>query len=843
MKNLKKVLALGLALVMILGMFTMASAAETKKVAADFTDWDKVEHKDAVALCVDLGIINGLPDGSFAPDQTIDRASWAKLVYFTATGDDNADAYLGANAGLQDIKGNWAESYINYLVANKYVSGDNVGNYNPTGAVTVAAGLKTMLTVLGYDAEDRGYQNDNAWMGNIITDAKRNGLMDDVDRSQTAPVNLTRENAAQIVYNTLQAETVEAVKGRDNGEKYVTTYTKTGSTLGLDVFSAKPVTVNVTVDSEGKVVLNPVDAPVGLNAKDLEDVSASSTLAGESAVVWVKVKGTGAFDSVVSTAVAKAASSATKTFTDGVTIANITNEEAAKAADDEAHFVAAAADDMKVYVDGAAKSVTEAKRGDVVEVYTSGDKVSTIKITTWTVGQLNKDAETRTSGGKLQVRLPGVSGLSQWKDADTVEGYQGLADGDVILFNKDAQGNYLIEKAAVVNGKVTEAGGKTDVKLTMNGKAYQVSKIAGVPTSGDNAPDFDNWDVKGNKDNEYDFYLDKNGTVCFVVLVEGEVAKDVAYVLDAAYITGSGIKGSYYAEAELLFTDGTTQIVKVAKVGDTDMDKDAKDSGEATMAALVGKFIEYSVSDNAYTVETKDTTTVIGGEDDLKDIQSQITFIKDDATASANAKTVFIVKKGDNYEIFTGFENVPAMKATGAYVAESGKAATYVYLETDSYDGEAPEAWVYIADEEAYTTNSSNLKVYEVYEADGTKTKMPVHKDSTISAAGFYSVDKVNENDGNSLTAIGAFADELKTMAEGVLEIGSEKVPYDKSTVGVVVDIDKDGKFVSVGSFDPNSFTIEDSTTYTYTAKQDGGKADSAADFIYVIRTEVGAAD
>lgn len=67
MKNLKKVLALGLALVMILGMFTIASAAETKKSATEFTDWNEVEHKDAVALAVDLGIISGKPDGSFDP--------------------------------------------------------------------------------------------------------------------------------------------------------------------------------------------------------------------------------------------------------------------------------------------------------------------------------------------------------------------------------------------------------------------------------------------------------------------------------------------------------------------------------------------------------------------------------------------------------------------------------------------------------------------------------------------------------------------------------------------------------------------------------------------------------
>ena len=79
MNNLKKVLALGLALVMLLGMFTIASAAEAK-VATQLSDWDSISHKNAVALNVDLGIIVGKPDGSYAPAENIDRASWAKLA-------------------------------------------------------------------------------------------------------------------------------------------------------------------------------------------------------------------------------------------------------------------------------------------------------------------------------------------------------------------------------------------------------------------------------------------------------------------------------------------------------------------------------------------------------------------------------------------------------------------------------------------------------------------------------------------------------------------------------------------------------------------------------------------
>ena len=73
MNNLKKVLARGLALVMLLGMFTVASAAEAK-VATQLTDWDSITHQNAVALNVDLGIIKGMPDGSYSPKENIDRA-------------------------------------------------------------------------------------------------------------------------------------------------------------------------------------------------------------------------------------------------------------------------------------------------------------------------------------------------------------------------------------------------------------------------------------------------------------------------------------------------------------------------------------------------------------------------------------------------------------------------------------------------------------------------------------------------------------------------------------------------------------------------------------------------
>lgn len=859
MKNLKKVLALGLALVMILGMFTIASAAETeKKTATEFTDWADVEHKDAVALCVDLGIINGLPDGSFGPDQTIDRASWAKLVYFTATGDDNADAYLGTNTGMNDIKGSWAESYINYLVANKYVSGDGLGNYMPTGTITVAAGLKTMLTVLGYDADDRGYQNDAAWMGNIMTDAKRNGLMDDVDRSQTAAVNLTRDNAAQIVYNALQANIVEGVPQWDGGNKYITTYNK-GATLGYDVFKALPVTATVSTDNAGKITITPNgtagdDYPAGLSATSLADVKVSSTLVGEQVTVWVKASkasfgsqtgellNPGNFDEVISAAAAKSATAAAKTFTDGVTLADITTENKTSDAT-KAHYVGEAATGMKIYEDGKeSNTTTTARKGDVVDVFTTDGKVSTIKVTTWNMYQVTDAIETRTSGDDLQVKVPGV--FTGWKNADKVEGWQGLAKDDVVLVNvgKDENKITTIEKADKATGKVTLRSGD---KLTIAGKAYEATGITNnaedLTTPSAKTENWDTWDVKANKDNEYDFYLDKNGSVAAYKQISGETATEVAYVVETAWVGGNGsISASKYMEANLLFTDGTTEIVKVSKVGGDKVvaaDADVED-GEVAYTDMAGHFIDYSVDkDGKYEIKDKDLVeSLTAGA-----VKQETGF---HAGLVGDSKTTFLVKKGDDYFTYTGFKNVPKMTATKVVAVAKDGIATYVYFETKKFEGDGSKGLIYIRNDDVDQDTSGN-DVYNVVTAEGAEEKMALTKAtdlSKIEAGKFYIIDAIDGDGVATVKAVPTTSDDTykvgittMTAGNGTVKLDNASFAYDNETVAVIIDLNTKDEYASAGALSLNGYK-EDTDGYDYaiTLVVDGNNVD----YVYVVRGE-----
>ena len=72
MRNLKKILAMALALVMSLSLVTIANAS-------DFSDDADISYKEAVDVMSAIGVINGYEDGSFQPDGILTREEAALL--------------------------------------------------------------------------------------------------------------------------------------------------------------------------------------------------------------------------------------------------------------------------------------------------------------------------------------------------------------------------------------------------------------------------------------------------------------------------------------------------------------------------------------------------------------------------------------------------------------------------------------------------------------------------------------------------------------------------------------------------------------------------------------------
>lgn len=203
MKNFKKVLALVLVLATLLGLATMASATEYKdadKIAADYDE--------AVKVLDLIETMQGYPNGEFRPTANITREEAAKLIAIFDNKDADISTYYTSINPFADEKGRWGESYVGYGYRAGIIAGMNANTFAPTANVTGTQFLKMALVTLGYDQEAEGFVG-SSWAVNVLALAKRIKLIDGLADGWKPEAQLTRQEAAQILLNTLNAETVE----------------------------------------------------------------------------------------------------------------------------------------------------------------------------------------------------------------------------------------------------------------------------------------------------------------------------------------------------------------------------------------------------------------------------------------------------------------------------------------------------------------------------------------------------------------------------------------------------------------------------------------------------------
>ena len=256
MRNLKKVLALVLALAMAFSF--VASAATFPDVEPNTTTGK------AVDLLTGLGVIGGYPDGTFGPDKTITRAEYLKMLFIMLNGKDDTGLFAGNSDKFGDVTGDkWFAPYVNWAVQLGIVGGYPDGTFKPDNDVTVAEATKMYVTALGFDALDYSFPY------GFIDKGIQLGLFEDVE-SVGANDPAKRGAVAIMGYNMLFVTNAPRYGTYDqtNGWTYVTPIEK--------VFGAKKVETELVATSTNMPALANLTKEGRVALKDVASVGGST---------------------------------------------------------------------------------------------------------------------------------------------------------------------------------------------------------------------------------------------------------------------------------------------------------------------------------------------------------------------------------------------------------------------------------------------------------------------------------------------------------------------------------------------------------------------------------------
>ena len=206
MRNLKKFLALVLAMMMTLSLMVTVNAA----TPTDFSDGDKITdaYKEAVDVLSALKVVKG-DDRGFRPGETITRAEVSAILYRIVTGDvddKNAELYKGANYFTDVTADRWYDGYVNYCANNGLVLGVGGGKFNPNAPVTGYEALVMILRAIGYNNPKEFSSGD--WRLKASGYGRRLGITNNIAEARLAGA-ATREMVAEIMFQGLEVPTVK----------------------------------------------------------------------------------------------------------------------------------------------------------------------------------------------------------------------------------------------------------------------------------------------------------------------------------------------------------------------------------------------------------------------------------------------------------------------------------------------------------------------------------------------------------------------------------------------------------------------------------------------------------
>ena len=786
MKNLKKVLSLVLALAMALSLMTAAFAADAK----DYADYGEVNYNEAVDVMTAIGVFDGM-GGEFNPDGTLTREQAAKIITYMIMGKDEADKLVTTVAPYADVAADrWSAGAIAWCTNEGIISGMGNNRFAPTDNVTGLQFAKMLLVALGYDAEIQKLTGDS-WAINTATLAI-NADLDKGMEEVSLSADLTREQACQMAFNTMKADTVEYdsrtsidINGAQvtigNNKAYAVTTTRD---WGKNIYDEETATSKVYTVQFAEQYCR--DLKLNEDATVVDDF-------GRPAHTW----------KYTNDKVGTYADEAVLTYTAGVKGTDL-------AADiDDAGYEIKKDAEIAYSRNGGTGSYSYAEitaalkssdkiggNGIVLELYANDqDEISKIVVIVSYLGEVTSVTKDKTSTRADERALKVEYGASKnvTLNADETAGfeevYANAKVGDKLLIIPQYDNSRTVyaltaSVPATVEGKITRAN-NADKVLTINGEVYEVA-ATGVQTY-------------SAKDKTVTVYLDENG-----------------YVLDATEQGTSGDKSVAVLKVyKTLDEDGVLvdMIQGVTSDGETvnwKVDAGAytpnkiytytEDDGEYTLGSVNASVADgNTLNPGVKTVTESDKTMMVSSTKAYYASDVKFIFVNDgkatvlDGVQKVNSKNVYVTLSQENAgdPVY-----ITAVYVMGTASASTSTSDDLIFVVGSAMPGEASVV---------VDGKDKTFKVYTAY-INGEEVD-DFYTETSVTTSGFYSAEQDNDTgayilSGNAYTTHEgnlAVTDEetVSNIVGNVLSTSSKDYDISGATI---VDVTDNGYNITSGS-------------------------------------------
>ena len=792
MRNLKRALSLALASVMVISMMVVGAGAASYD---EFSDKDEIVNKEAVQMLVELGVINGKDTGDFDPTGIVTRAEMAKMICVVLNGGKDPSLGTTVTNSYADTVGHWASGYIEYCTQLGIVAGDGAGNFNPNATVTGSEAAKMLLVAMGYKSEVEGFTGAN-WSIAVNVRANQKGLYSDLSISVDA--GLTRDDAAQMIYNALDAGVVSydytLVTDGSTISSSPTLIDNNNKTLLEDKFNAVKVEGVVVANEFANLSSNSTNSDyakgvVGsaldegktrLNVTNYEDqgyytngntdfaVSTGKDELGRSVVLYVKKNANAAKAEVLGSAITSsdnkvAVDYSSDSVKDVADDNNLTFTSNTKIAYNYASMETLTADPDDIGASGYEKIV--------IDTDNDGD-VDYVLYNNYQLGKVTKYST--SSDGSITVSLK--SGSYTVDDKADVVGFDDVAKDDYVLAAFFG-GKLYVEKAETITGTLEAYKNNSKgvaTKLTVDGTDYNVSTVDTYTANDFFAATTQGQDVL--LDTEATFYLDQQG----YIVAAGEVAEN-AY--DYAYVMVKG-NDNLSDRVKVALSDGTTGTYEVSSKSSVEFSKIQE-----------GALYAYSLTSDKQIKLTKAATDGTADSAKFEKGKSTIELTNPknvDAKEYANNSTVFFYVDGDDVTVYTGRSSAPSIDSCNGVKLALNKAGTVVAAVFNGVKG-TPTVGDHLFVYSLGKTYSDYREANVVLNGKDETETIKVDNGSTLAADTLYTYS-VNADGYYELTAVtgkdyyvSGTVDHIYSTS--IVIDGAEYVTTDKT---VVVDNDGD---------------------------------------------------